>query len=131
MAGEIAGSTGEAVECPECKGKGQKFLHLHYAKGKGQSGWQRKTCWRCEGLKVVAPDVMSCVEAGKVLDARMKELGRRNDLECLAKSHGIDGVELSKALMGRVPVERIQEIGGLIEALGPKLFDRGESNEVR
>lgn len=106
----------EPIACPDCKGQGQKYLHLHYAKGKGQSGWQWKICWRCNGTKVITPEVLATIEAGKNLADYMRGLGLRNQLECLA-GFGVNGVELSSALMGRLPLERIAEIRGMVDTL--------------
>ena len=102
--------------CPECKGQGQKYLHLLYAKGKGRSGWQWKTCWRCNGTKEVSEEVISQIEAGKELNELLKSKGLRYDLGCL-KGQGISETDLSSALMGRLPIEEIQSISQFLKEL--------------
>lgn len=107
------------LTCPDCKGKGQKYLHLNYAKGKGRSGWQWKTCWRCNGEKVITSATLASIEAGEGLNETLKAKGYSWDLECLSPQ-GVDGVALSSALMGRVSVERIAEIREMVERLEAK-----------
>lgn len=104
------------VTCPECKGQGQKYLHLHYARGKGRSGWQWKTCWRCGGQGKITTASMHAIRAGEELNGLLEAKGMRYDLECLAP-RGIDGVALSDALLGRVPLDRIAEIRGMVAEL--------------
>lgn len=107
------------LTCPDCKGKGQKYLHLNYGTGDKRSGWQWVKCWRCNGEKVITSATLASIEAGKGLNELLKAKGYRYDLECLA-SQGVDGVALSSALMGRVSVERIAEIREMVERLEAK-----------
>lgn len=103
------------MTCPDCKGKGEKYLHLHYAKGKGQSGWQWKPCWRCNGTKVIDEQTFNQIVTGTALNDMLKAKGLMayNGHESLGLT---DPCELSSAVMGRLPVERIDEIIRMVEA---------------
>lgn len=80
------------MTCPDCKGKGKKYLHLN------PGGWKWVTCWRCEGSREVSDKVMAQVEAGRRLSEALKAIGR----------FASESVEMSSAVMGRLPVDKIE-----------------------
>lgn len=97
--------------CPDCKGKSQKYLHLHYAKGKGRSGWYWKDCWRCNGTKEVSDEVLAAINLSDTLNAVMKE----KNLDAFSEVVGVTNAELTEARLGRLTVGRISEIIAIIK----------------
>lgn len=96
--------------CPDCKGKGQKYLHLN------PGGWKWVVCWRCQGRKTVDAETMERIEAGRELNQYMRANALGWENECL-KPYGCDGVALGMALMGRVPLERIADVRTMVDRL--------------
>lgn len=82
------------MTCPDCKGQGQKYLHLN------PGGWKWVKCWRCSGSREVSEEIMAQVEAGHRLSKALKEAGR----------YPSESVEMSSAVMGRIPVDQIEQM---------------------
>jgi hypothetical protein len=99
----------DALTCPWCQGRKQKYLHLNYGPGKGGE-WKWVDCYGCDGAGELTGDRRLAVEAGQRLMARRRAAVPKRMVMEEARRLGLDDVELSNAEMGRLPLLRIQEI---------------------
>lgn len=102
-------------ECPDCKGKGQKCMHLN------PGGWRWVVCWRCQGRKTVTPELMEQIRAGEEFRAFARRHGLNNELDCLVP-FGVTEIQFSDAKMGAMPIDGIARIRQLLEHL---IYERG------
>lgn len=104
------------VTCPECKGKGQKWLHLY------RRGYQWVQCWLCNGTNEIGPETQEAVAYGERIEADRKARGL--DVFKEAARLGCDDVDLSTVEMGRADRALRDRIEGLRQARDLKQWDK-------